>query len=273
MSDTALPPAQPARLLPPRRRLASLRAIMALVLREMSSSYGSSPGSYAWAVLEPAAGIALLSLVFAAAFMAPPLGGSFPTFYATGMLPFVMFGSLQSKVALSLLYSKQLLAYPTVTFVDAIVARFVLTLITELLVAYLILTGCLLLFEGRTRPNLPVIVEGFALTALLGLGVGVLLCFLFSRFPVTQRAWSILMRPMFIISGVFLLFEAIPQPYRDWLWWNPLVHVIGLVRRGFYPTYDAPYVSVTYVVLVSLACMVLGLIFLRRHYRDFLSNS
>ena len=48
----------------PRRRLASARAIGALILREMSSSYGRSPGAYVWAILEPVAGIALLSLVF-----------------------------------------------------------------------------------------------------------------------------------------------------------------------------------------------------------------
>ena len=47
----------------PRRRFASLRAIAALVLREMSTTNGRSPGGYLWAILEPAAGIALLTIV------------------------------------------------------------------------------------------------------------------------------------------------------------------------------------------------------------------
>ena len=74
--DPALP--HSARL--HRRRFASLRAIGALILREMSTSNGRSPGGYLWAVLEPAGGIALLSLVFAAAFRNPPIGISFPMF-------------------------------------------------------------------------------------------------------------------------------------------------------------------------------------------------
>jgi len=87
-----------------------------------------------------------------------------------------------------------------------------------------------------------------------------------------QRAWSILMRPMFIISGIFILFETVPQPYQDWLWYNPLVHIIGLIRSGFYGTYDASYVSVPYLLGVSMGCLAMGLLLLRRHHQDLLSN-
>lgn len=277
MTDTATPsnPAQnPPQTpkLPLRRPLATLRAIVALMLREMSTSYGRSPGGYLWAVLEPVLGIALLSAVFAAAFAHPPLGVSFPMFYATGMLPFMMFGDIQSKIATSLMYSKQLLAYPTVTFIDAIIARFILNMITQVLVGYVIFAGCLVAFETRVTLDLPVIILSFVLAAGLGLGIGTLNAYLFTRFQVMQRAWSILMRPMFVISGIFLLFEYVLQPYRDFLWYNPLIHIIGLMRRGFYGTYDADYVSVTYVASVSLGCLALGLVLLRRHHQDLLSR-
>ena len=256
----------------PRRRFATLRAIAALVLREMSTSYGRSPGSYAWAVLEPAGGIALLSLVFSAGFRNPPVGVSFPMYYATGMLPFMMFSEIHSKVSSSLTFSKQLLAYPTITFIDAIVARFFLNLITQLLVGYLILGGCLVLFVTRTKLDLPIIVEAYAIAAFLGLGIGTLNAYLFTRFPLVQRFWSILMRPMFLLSGVIIPLAAIPNPYRDYLWYNPLMHVTGLMRRGFYGTYDASYVSVPYVMGIALICLALGLALLRGNYRDLLDR-
>ena len=255
---------------PHRRPFGSLRAVTALILREMATTYGRSPGGYVWAVLEPAAGITLLSLVFAAAFRTPSLGTSFPMFYATGMLPFVMFGDVQSKIALSLMFSKQLLTYPTVTFIDAMLARFVLNTMTQLMVGYIILAGIMLMFETRVTLNLPIIVEAYALSALLALGIGTLNCFLFSHFPVMQRVWSILMRPMFLISCIFFLFESLPPKYQGILWYNPLVHVVGLMRRGFYGTYDGTYVSEIYVVSVSLTCMAVGLVFLRRYHRDIL---
>lgn len=255
-----------------KRPFASLRTIAALMLREMVTTYGRSPGGYVWAVLEPVAGIALLTVIFSAGFRSPALGTSFPLFYATGMLPFLMYTDLSGKVALSILFSKPLLAYPAVTYLDAILARFLINMLTQLLVAYLVLFGILTIFDTQVVPDYPTIVQGFALAALLALGIGTLNCYLFIRFPVWQRAWSILTRPMFIISCIFFLFETIPEVYRDVLWYNPLVHVVGMMRRGFYSNYDANYISVTYVVGVSMMCMMAGLLFLHRSHRDLVND-
>ncbi len=73
-------------------------------------------------------------------------------------------------------------------------------------------------------------------------------CLLIGLLPLWQRIWSIAMRPMFLISGVFFTFESVPLPWRDLLWWNPLVHIVGLVRLGLYPGYDAAYVSPAYLL-------------------------
>jgi len=54
-----------------------------------------------------------------------------------------------------------------------------------------------------------------------------------------------------------------PGFVRDVLWWNPLIHIVGLMRAGFYPVYDAAHVSPGYVLAVALALMVAGLAGLR----------
>jgi capsular polysaccharide transport system permease protein len=256
-----------------KRSFASLRAVFALVLREMSTSYGRSPGGYLWAVLEPIAGIAFLSMAFSIIMRKPPLGNSFMMFYATGMLPFAMFNDLHNKVSQSLLYSRQLLSYPNVTYFDALLARFLLNMITNLLVSYVVLAGTMILFEGRMHIELVKIVKGFGLSASLGLGIGTLNAFIIAKIPVWQQAWSVMMRPLFLLSGVMIPFGVLPEPYRSWLWWNPLIHVTGMVRSGFYDFYDDYYVSSLYVMLVSMTCFMLGLLLLRRHHRDILDNA
>jgi len=251
-------------------RFATYRTIMALILREMSTSYGRSPGGYAWAILEPAAGIALLTAIFSVGFRSPPLGISFAMFYATGMLPFMMFSDISGKLGQAMNYSKQLLSYPRVTFIDALLARFLLNVMTQLLVSYIVFGVILLFSETRVVMDGAVIAKGYGLMALLGLGVGTFNCFMMLRFPIYQRFWSILMRPMFIMSCIFFVFETIPLPYRDWLWYNPLVHLVGLMRHGFFPNYEATYVSETYVVIFSLVALVLGLMLLRRDHKNAL---
>ncbi len=269
-SDEFAPPVRPRQH---RIRFGSVRAIIALILREMSTSYGRSPGGYLWAILEPAASVAFLTAVFAAFLRSPALGTNFPIFYATGMLPFLVFVGCHAKVAGGLTYSRPLLAYPTVTYFDSLMARFLLEVMTKLLVSYIVFATILILYDTRVSLDFMIIFKAYALVALLGFGVGCLNCYLFTRFPVWQRAWSILTAPLFIISGIFFLYEQIPQPYQDYLWYNPLIHITGLMRTGFYPTYRPDYISEIYIAGVSLVCMALGLLLLRRFHRDLLTNS
>lgn len=266
----SFPPAQRPKAQPGIPRFASLRTISALILREMSTSYGRSPGGYLWAVLEPAAGIALLTALFSVGFRSPPLGISFAMFYATGMLPFTLFTDITAKLGQAMNYSKQLLSYPRVTFMDAILARFGLNLMTQVLVSYIVIGSIMLFSETRVIMDGAVIARAYALAALLALGIGTFNCFMMLRFEIYQRFWSILMRPLFLLSCVFFLFDTIPQPYRDWLWYNPLVHLVGMMRHGFYPNYDAPYVSEIYVAICGLVALVLGLMLLRRDHKNAL---
>ena len=119
----------------PSRRFKSGRVITALMLREMSTTYGRSPGGYLWAVLEPIGSIAMMTLILEVGLRirAPSLGTNFPLFFATGVMPFMMYQRTQAKVAMSLQFSRALLFYPGVTFVDAILARFFLNVLTQLI--------------------------------------------------------------------------------------------------------------------------------------------
>ena len=242
----------------------------ALLLREMSTTYGRSPGGYVWAVLEPAAGIALLTFVFSLAFNSPPLGSNFPIFYATGILPYTMYVQMNTRLMVSIWFSKPLLQYPAVSFIDAIISRALLCLMTQIMVFYLVVAAILLMYDPQVTIDAPLVALSLTMAASFGAGIGVLNCLLISVFPVWQRIWNILHRPMFIISGIFFLFESIPEPYRSILWFNPLIHVIGVMRKAFYPTYDANYVSAAYVFALALICLVIGLFFLRRWHKDLL---
>jgi capsular polysaccharide transport system permease protein len=248
--------------------LATPRTIMALILREMTATYGRSPGGYAWAVLEPVAGIAVLTVIFSLALRAPPLGTNFAIFYATGLLPFLMFQSTSTKVAQSLSYSKQLLAYPRVTIIDAILARLILNVMTQLLVSYLVLSGLLLVYDTGTRLVLSSVLLAYAMAILGGACMGILNCFLFSRFSLWKSFWAIINRPLLLVSGVIFLPDMFPRYIRDILLYNPLIHITGEMRSAFYHSYPADYVSPAYVVGVSLVLGVVGLLFLWSYYRD-----
>lgn len=264
--------ARPFRQARPAPVLATPRAIFALILREMATTYGRSPGGYLWAILEPAAGVALLTVIFSIGFRAPPLGSSFALFYATGILPFLMFNDIANKTGQALQFSRALLKYPRVTFVDAILARLILNGLALLVVNLLVMGFLLLVMDVRASPDFAPIVGAYGLVLCLAAGVGTLNSFLTLAWPLWATVWAIVTRPLFIVSCIFFVFESVPSPHGDLLWFNPLVHVVGLMRAGYYPFYEADYVSVLYVLGVAAICLVAGLFLLWRHHRDILQN-
>ena len=87
-----------------------------------------------------------------------------------------------------------------------------------------------------------------------------------------QSIWGIVTRPLVLLSGVVIMIETLPQAWQGALMWNPLVHVVGEVRAGFYYGYHPDYVDPAYVFGVSLVTLVLGLLFTWRFHREALET-
>jgi capsular polysaccharide transport system permease protein len=269
-SEPSLTQAQTPRSAPQRGH--ALRVVAALMLREMSTRYGRTPGGYVWAVAEPLGMIIVLGVAFDLLARAPSLGTSFLLFKATGFMILQVFTVLGGQVGNALTFSVPLLRYPRVTWVDAIAARFLLNYLVLIVVTALIIHAVTLYDSVTLTLSWGPIFGAMLLAAGLGLGLGCLNCFLFMRFPVWNQLWRILTQPLFLISGVILLFEDMPAFAQDVLWYNPLIHLTGMMREGFYPLYRPTYISVTYVGLWVMMPMVLGLLLLRRYHRELLNR-
>lgn len=234
----------------------------------MTTSYGRSPGGYIWAILEPVGGIAIMTVVFSFIMRIPPLGTNFIYFFASGLLPFGLYMAAQNATATSIRYSLALLEYPAVSFIDAIAARFALNAMTQILVMFLILSGTILIYGMTPVLRWEWIFLSIAMALAMAMGVGLMNCYLISNYPLWERAWAILNRPMFILSCIMFTPEMLPWQIRDWLLWNPLVHVVGAMRKGLFTTYEAKYIDPVYVFSIALGLAVLGLLFLRRYHKD-----
>lgn len=143
------------------------RTVLALMLREMATTYGRSAGGYLWTILDPVLGVALLSVLFSLALRHPPIGENFSLFYATGYLPFAMFNSLSQKIARSVQFSRPFMAYPCVTFMDMLVARLLLNGLTDIVVMAIIVGGIMVIY------NLPFWIDLGSLSLTMGL---IILC-------------------------------------------------------------------------------------------------
>nr|WP_080579280.1 ABC transporter permease [Sinorhizobium fredii] len=238
------------------------------MVREMSTRYGSKPGGYLWAVFDPVAHVAMMTLIFQVVARMPALGLSFPLFFASGYLPFTFYQRMSSFMAGTMKANKALLSYPVVSPFNAIVSRFILQLMTDALVSVLIL---FLIIElgGVSQPmDFAGLVEAAGAAAVLGLGIGTINIAMFARFPLYEQIFGIVNRPLFMISGVFFLPESLPNPFRDYLFYNPLVHIIMWFRSSIYPEYRADGLDKGYVLEFALIFFTLGLLLLTTSMRE-----
>ncbi|KAA9005095.1 ABC transporter permease [Histidinibacterium aquaticum] len=274
ISPSDLAPAQSSVRPPqsPQVRRSPLRNITALILREMTSSYGRTPGGYIWALAEPLGMIFILSLAFSLVMRTPSLGNSFILFYATGVLAFGYYGKINNTTMRSLKFSKSLLAYPVVRWIDAVLARLVLNTLTQLMIACLVLSGILIFVDTQAVIDFGPVLTAYIMAGLLGLGIGMINCVFGSFVPIWTTVWGILNRPLFLASGVIYIYEDLPSSAQAILWWNPLIHVTGLARSGFYPMYDATYVSYSYVLGLGLSLTAFGLVLMARYHKAVLER-
>ncbi len=243
----------------------SFRVFAALMLREMITRYGRSVGGYIWAVIEPAAVIGILTLVFTQFLDRPSYGESFLLFFSTGYLPFYFFASVSAQVGSGLSVNRELLQLPMVKPLDVLMARFVLAILTLLVVSTIIFGIVAISARHRLFIDPVALVAAFGSAALLGLGVGTLNAFLYAVLPVWRQFWGLMTAPLMLLSGVFYTLDSLPTNVQNVLAWNPLIHCVGRSRSAFFPNYRDDYVDLGYVLVVALATLLPGLYLITRY--------
>jgi len=56
-----------------------------------------------------------------------------------------------------------------------------------------------------------------------------------------MRLTPIFLRPFFWLSGIFFIAAEVPGWALDWLWFNPLMHSIELLRSGFFVDFNSTF--------------------------------
>lgn len=237
-----------------------IRVVAALLVREMSTRFGSKPGGYVWAIVDPVAHIGFMTIIFMAITRTPALGKSFPLFFATGYLAFQFYQAMAGYLNGAIKANRTLLSYPNVAPIDTIVSRYILQAGTTSVVTFCVLGLILMTVNQPVYLNWPAIIEAAFAATLLGLGVGIFNNVAALRFPLYEQIFSIINRPLFLISGVFFLPDALPGPIRDIVLYNPLVHVVMLFRKGFYQEYRALEMDMFYLYSFAFTIMFVGLL-------------
>mgnify|MGYP000285951660 CR=1 FL=1 len=267
-AESAAQPLIPA--LPPRVQGRShlrvfLTALHAFLLRELKQQFGRSRLGYFWAVAEPAATVAVLTLIHAGIRGGEAqIYGAHPiVFFVFGAVPFFTYFHCVNRCQNVCGSHKGLFNYRQIKPVDIMLARAIIEALSMLTVGVLFVIGWLWLGHDFSLPDPLVLLAAMLALFALGLAVGLIFEVFGTVYPDLRRVFTIAMRPMIFISGLFFTIEMIPPQHRHLLTWNPVLHAVDFAREGVLAGYDSP-ASGSYLLLCILGLLLVAFSAYRR---------
>lgn len=224
-----------------------------------------------WLFAEPAGQLSILIILFTFIGRSPAYGTSMALFLLTGivMLNFFQVGSGMVMQAMIQSSNKLRLA-PIGVYHDAIASSF-FKLITALGYTTILLIGIWFVQGIDVVPKHPLIaLQAFLWCTVACLGMGLLRAYVTKFLPLVERIYVTVSRGMIFISGVFFVPSFLPPQIRDWLWYNPVLHIIELFRLGMYDQYPSIMYSQTYLAFFALGTTALGAGLIWRQRSEFM---
>ena len=258
-------PAAPIHVPQPQRGLwaaaqTQWRVIHALIIRETRTRFGDSTLGYGWALLEPIMHILMLSLVFAVLMHGrPPIGTQFFIFYYTGIIPYHVFVHSSSSMTYAVTANGALLQLPLVGTFDVILARGLLELVTDVLVAVILLAGFGAIGLGTLPSDFGGVAAATFAVWLLGCGFGFVNAVVNMFFKSWDKIWAQLTRILYFCSGIFYVPGMMPDWIRARLAWNPVLHGVDWFRASFFTGYLPHWLDRSYLLAVAGSVLLTGL--------------
>jgi capsular polysaccharide transport system permease protein len=232
----------------------------ALLLRESLSRLFARRAAWVWLLLEPAAHVLFMVLIFAVIRVSHIGGINTALWLIVGMLAFFFFRRTFSQGANAIKANAALFTYRQVKPIDTVLMRCVLEALLMLAITLLLLGGAALLGVSVVPSDPLAVMEALFGMWLLGLGFGLITSVITSLISELDNIMSLMMMPLYMISGTMIPMTAIPSPYREWLMFNPAAHGVEAIRLGFAPFYHAvPELSLAYLYGFALVTVFFGL--------------
>jgi capsular polysaccharide transport system permease protein len=181
-------------------------------------------------------------------------------FLITSVLSFFLVRNIATRSMDAITANAPLFAYRQVRPVDTVLVRAALEVLLIAVVMIVAFTG-LGLFGYDVMPQDPLqVFYALTLLAFSGLGFGLFFSAAGNLVPELARIGRMIFRPLYLLSAVVYPAFIIPQPYREFLMLNPLVHGIESVRAGFFSTYQqVPETDLSYLAIFALVSVFVGL--------------
>ena len=231
----------------------------ALFLKDALTRFFGNRAAWAWLILEPSLHILVMVFMFTVIRAKTVSGAEVETWLMIGMLGFFLFRRTGVQSLHALDCNKAFFAFRQVRPFDVAISASTVELFSMSLVALFIVI--VYAFLGFTIIPLDVLSLIAAILGLwfLGVGYGLISSVCMRIVRDSGHILQIIMAPLMFVSGVIIPINVIPEPYRDYLSYNPILQGLEIARSCFWSTYHTVDTSLGYLYTVDLVMLVIGL--------------
>lgn len=271
MSDFMLPMPQSQRARESSLRRAwrtQLQVLWALMLHDIKSRYFGNGLGYVVTILWPATHIAVIVGLYVLGRRPVPYGSSALLYACTGILPYIAWNYMSRFTMMGMLQNKAFLAYPVIRPLDMMVSRLALESVSIFIITVGLIFTNALAQVSIVPIDLSEAIGGLLSAVLLGYGFGILNSVITMVFPLWNLGYVVILIVFWFTAGLAVNPEAMPAEIAYWFSWNPLLHSIEWLRKGYYADFPAHLLDKYYVLGVGAGTLALGLV-LERMLRPY----
>lgn len=248
-------------------------SIRALFLRELQTRFGQFRLGYLWVLLEPLLTIGVMVILFGSIMHKILPGIRYEIFLINGIIPFFMFRTGVSQAMSAVRSNQGLFSYKPVKPIDAMVARNLLELFLKFTAYISFSLVFILIGYDISFSNIPELLGYWLVLFVFMIGFSLIFMVLADFSKEIEKFVSVIFLLLYLMSGVLYSIQIIAPQYREYLLWNPLIHIFELMRHAVCPSYElVSGISFSYVVIWTIASLFIGLLLYKRFEKRMISS-
>ncbi|MGV1926651.1 ABC transporter permease [Agrobacterium tumefaciens] len=248
-----------------------LNVMHAVILRDLRSRYFDHGLGFLIVPLFPVAHMAMLLIIYKVVDRQAVFGDDLILFFATGLIPVLMFNYVSRFMSVSLLANKGMLAFPAVKLLDIVLARSMLELFGIVLSVIFVI---IILVSAGSSPipaSMVDVVSVLAVVALLAVGVGIIVSVISVIWPFFAMFYALFTAIIYITSGAPIYLHSLPENILYYCSFNPTFHAVEWIRSAYYLGYPSYQLNKVYLMSWAFCSLAVGLS-MERILRRFVSS-
>ena len=243
-------------------------SIRALLLRELQTRFGQYRLGYLWVFLEPLLTIGIMVILFGTVMQRTLPGMDYAVFLINGIIPFFMFRTGVTLGISATESNRGLFSYRPVKPIDALLARNILEFLLKF-TAYIAFTAAFVWFGYHISfEQIPQLLGYWTLLFIFMLACSLIFIVIGDFSKELNKFLSVFFLILYFLSGILYSIHIIPVEYREYLLYNPLIHIFELMRHAVAPNYAlVSGISLSYFLIWMIITLFIGLLLYKRFER------